>query len=33
MSEIVQYRAKVTTQCEYKLVHSLSIGDIFDDVM
>ena len=32
ISETVQYVAKVTTECGHKLVHSLSIGDIFDDV-
>jgi len=32
ISETVRYRTKVTTKCGYKLVHSLSTGDIFDDV-
>jgi len=32
ISETVQYVAKVTTECGHKLVHSLLIGDIFDDV-
>jgi len=32
ISETVRYRTEVTTKCGYKLVHSLSIGYIFDDV-
>jgi len=31
-SEMVRYRAKVTTKCGHKRVHCLSIGYIFDDV-
>jgi len=32
ISETVRYTAKVAAECGHKLVHSLSIGDIFDDV-
>ena len=32
ITDTVQYTAKVTTECGYKRVHSLSIGDVFDDV-
>jgi len=33
VSETVDITANVTTECGYKLVHSLSICDIFVDVI
>ena len=32
ITETVQYRAKLTAESKYELVHSLLIGDIYDDV-